>query len=390
MTVTDVPSAAPTVAAPTVAAPTVAAPAVTAPDVTPPGAPVAPGAPGTTTPGTTTSGTTTPGTTGPSRARSDWRTREPGLQIGAAVEDWTGDARFFEYSKAANPIGAGFTPGIPMQQFAPTLHKGGPTRIVPLDLSLAMGIEDGPATSPALLAHFVHIRPGERVSTSPKATSELYYVLRGSGFSAVNGSLISWTEGDFVTLPAGSVSTHHATDDTALYWVTDEPLLRYLGATPTEARFAPTKYEGRVALAELDAVANDPHATDRNRISILLANANQPQTLTVTHTLWAMLGLLPVGAVQRAHRHQSVALDLIVDCAPGCYTLVGTRVDERGEIVDPVRVDWVAGGAFVTPPGMWHAHYNESGVDAHLIPVQDAGLQTYLRSLDIRFAPTAR
>jgi len=51
-------------------------------------------------------------------------------------------------------------------------------------------------------------------------------------------------------------------------------------------------------------------------------------------------------------------------------------------------VDWEAGGAFVTPPGMWHAHYNDSGAPAHLIPVQDAGLQTYLRSLDIRF--TAR
>jgi hypothetical protein len=37
---------------------------------------------------------------------------------------------------------------------------------------------------------------------------------------------------------------------------------------------------------------------------------------------------------------------------------------------------------------MWHVHYNDSGAPAHLIPVQDAGLQTYLRSPDIRF--TAR
>jgi hypothetical protein len=34
---------------------------------------------------------------------------------------------------------------------------------------------------------------------------------------------------------------------------------------------------------------------------------------------------------------------------------------------------------------MWHAHYNETDTPAHLIPVQDAGLQTYLRSLDIKF-----
>jgi hypothetical protein len=32
-----------------------------------------------------------------------------------------------------------------------------------------------------------------------------------------------------------------------------------------------------------------------------------------------------------------------------------------------------------------HAHYNETETPAHLIPIQDAGLTTYLRSLDIKF-----
>jgi gentisate 1,2-dioxygenase len=101
--------------------------------------------------------------------------------------------------------------------------------------------------------------------------------------------------------------------------------------------------------------------------------------------LWAMFGVLPPGQEQRPHRHQSVALDLILDAPAGCYTLLGTRLDEHGDIMDPVRVDWQAGGAFTTPPGMWHAHHNESDKPAHLIPVQDAGLQTFLRSLDIKF-----
>ena len=34
---------------------------------------------------------------------------------------------------------------------------------------------------------------------------------------------------------------------------------------------------------------------------------------------------------------------------------------------------------------MWHAHYNETDRPAHLIPIQDAGLHTHLRSLDIKF-----
>jgi gentisate 1,2-dioxygenase len=312
---------------------------------------------------------------------------DAGLRIGELSEDWSGDARYFEYSKAANPIGSGYTPAMPVETFSAKLHKGGPTRIVPLDLSASLGITSGPATSPALLAHFVHIRPGEKVATAPNATSELYYVIRGTGVSFVNGAAITWHAGDFLTLPANSRSTHHAEEDTAFYWVTDEPLLRFLGAEATQPQFAPTLFDAMTARTELDRVAAEPHSGERSRVSILLANANQTQTLTATHVLWAMYGIVPAGSEQRPHRHQSVALDLCVDGAPGCYTLLGTRLDERGEIVDPIRVDWTSGAAFTTPPGMWHAHFNESDDPAWVIPIQDAGLQTYLRSLDIRFAP---
>ncbi|WP_214368927.1 cupin domain-containing protein [Pseudonocardia sp. H11422] len=167
--------------------------------------------------------------------------------------------------------------------------------------------------------------------------------------------------------------------------MTDEPLLRHLGATATRPRFRPTKFARSQAVSELQQIAERPGANEKNRVSVLLANAEEEQTLTITHVLWAMFGLLPADQVQRPHRHQSVALDLILDCRPGCYTLLGDRLDHRGDIVEPQRVDWEPGGAFVTPPGKWHAHVNTSGADAHLVPVQDAGLQTYLRALDIRF-----
>jgi gentisate 1,2-dioxygenase len=305
--------------------------------------------------------------------------------VASGFEEWADDARYIEYSKAADPLTVGTISRIPVATFGPEIYCDGPTRIVPLDLSAELGIDGGPATSPALLASFLRIRGGERLSTAPNATSQLYYVLHGQGFSAVNGALVRWTKGDFVTLPAGSVSTHHADDDAALYWVTDEPLMRYLGVRATTPRFRPTKFARDDAVAELQRIADAPGANDKSRVSVLLANADQEQTLTITHVLWAMFGLLPPGQVQRPHRHQSVALDLILDCQPGCYTTLGDRLDDRGEIVNPIRVDWQPGGAFITPPGKWHAHHNESGAPAHLIPVQDAGLHTYLRSLDIRF-----
>ena len=241
-----------------------------------------------------------------------------------------------------------------------------------------------------MLVSFIRIAPGASVDTAPVATSELYYVISGSGVSIVNGSELEWGAGDFFVLPANSATVHRATTDTTMYWVTDEPLLRHLGVAPTHTKFEPTRFPAERVQAELADVETSPHATDRNRLSVLLNTTPNDMTQTVTHVLWAMYGLLPVGAVQRPHRHQSVALDLVGDCKPGCYTLVGRSVDEDGEIIDPIRVDWEPHSAFVTPPGMWHAHYNESGEQAWIIPIQDAGLQTYLRSLDIRFAPSAR
>jgi gentisate 1,2-dioxygenase len=300
-------------------------------------------------------------------------------------EDWAQDTRYFEYTKAADPIGSGHTPRMPIAQFSADLYCDQPTGVIPLDLSKDLGITTGDATSPALLANFVRIRAGEQIDTSPNATSQLYYVLYGRGMAAVGGRLVQWEKGDFLTLPAGARTVFYADAETAMYWVHDEPLLRYLGVQATEPRFRPTKFRRADAVAELEHIASRPDVKSKNRVSVLLANTAQEQTLTLTHVLWAMFGVLPPGQEQRPHRHQSVALDLILDAQPGCYTLLGSRLDDRGDIADPIRVDWQAGGAFTTPPGMWHAHYNESDAPAHLIPVQDAGLQIHLRSLDMQF-----
>ncbi|GAB3001149.1 cupin [Mycobacterium bourgelatii] len=312
---------------------------------------------------------------------------EPGFE--GRFESWSDDARLFEYSKAANPIGSGHTPQMPIAQFGPELYVDQPTGVIPLDLSAQLGFTTGAATSPGLLANFLTIRAAEHIDTGQlrvNATSQLYYVLYGRGFAAVDGRLVGWEKGDFLVLPAGSKAVFYADADAAMYWVHDEPLLRYLGVDATRPRFRATKFRRADAVAKLAEIAARPGANDKSRVSVLLANADQEQTLTITHVLWAMFGVLPPHQQQRPHRHQSVALDLILDAPPsGCYTLLGTRLDERGEIVDPIRVDWQAGGAFTTPPGMWHAHYNETDTPAHLIPVQDAGLQTFLRSLDIKF-----
>lgn len=301
----------------------------------------------------------------------------------AAESNPQNNALVFEYSSAADPISSGSVPAIPYAEFAADLYASGPSRIVPLDLSNALKCS-APASTPSLAASFLRINAGDALETRANATSELFYVISGKGSSNLGDREIAWSQGDFFTLPGGG-ARHRASETAALYWVNDQPLLDYLGVERTRPRFSPAHYTRAELAKALQQAADDPQAATRSRISLILGNPQCMQTMTVTHVLWAMYGLIEPNTRQLPHRHQSVALDLIIDAQPGCYTLVGTELDRDGNIKNPTRVDWKSGAAFVTPPGYWHEHRNESSKRAYLTPIQDAGLHTYLRTLDITF-----
>jgi len=287
-------------------------------------------------------------------------------------------------------------PPIPGGRFAARWHQSGPSGVVPLDLSGPLHCP-GPATTPGLCSSFVRILPSEAVDTAANATSQLFFVMRGRGHSVVNlgspdsgeSEVIPWEAGDVFTVPAATACHHRAVEDAALYWVHDEPLLRYLGAKAVDRRFEPTLHRAGAIRGLLDEIAADPSSTAANRLSVLLGNRAFPDTQTVSHVLWAMFGLLPPRTVQPPHRHQSVAVDLVVDAGPGCYTLVGPRLEADGSIAEAERFDWETHSVFVTPPGLWHSHHNQSDRPAYVLPIQDAGLQTFLRTLDIRFSRVA-
>ncbi len=298
----------------------------------------------------------------------------------AARHPWEENVRFFEYTSAANPR----VPAIPIDVLPASEHQTGPTRVIPSDLSSRIGT-DFPATTPSLMASYLRILPGEQIQTRAMPTSQMFYVIRGKGQTSGTSGSVTWSTGDLFVLPIDDSLTHHADADSALYWVHDEPLLRYLGVKPAEPRFRPTLFTHERLQQELTDVRNQPGAVNRNRMGILLGNTATPQTLTLTHILWSLLNVLPAGVVQKPHRHNSVAIDLCVDAKPGTYTLIGDKIDADGNIVDPVKADWVPGTVFVTPPGLWHSHHNDTGQDAVVLPIQDAGLHTYLRTLDIQF-----
>ncbi len=294
---------------------------------------------------------------------------------------WAGNTDYFEYTSAVNPR----MPAIGIESFPAAMHQINESRVIPLDLSSSLETSY-PCTGPGLLANFIHINPGESLSSSANSASQVFFCIRGRGHSETSSGRLTWKTGDYFAVPGGTELQHFAAEDTAFYWVNDEPLFRYLGAKPDTDQFRPVYFSFECLTEELQKVRAQNEGKDKNRNGILLANIDCPATKTVTHTMWSLYNLLPRQTRQKAHRHNSIALDLCVSAGPDTYTLIGRKIDGDGNIVDPVKAMWAPGSVFVTPPGWWHSHHNESEQDAIVLPVQDAGLHTQIQTLDIQFS----
>ncbi len=287
----------------------------------------------------------------------------------------------FEYLRAVDPR----LPEVPIRSFPASTHLTGPSRVVHLDNSKEL-MTDYPASSPNCLASFVRLKPCTILTSNVQASSHLFYVLRGRGVIVTSRGLVTWADGDVITLPAYESITFQVSSESALYWVNDSPLLRYLGVQSTIPTFNPVRYEARWLQNEVRRVAREAGALKRNRIGILLDNPACTLTRTVTPVMWLLLQIIPPGMILPPHRHNSVALNLAISGCNRGYTLMGRELDARRNIRSPVRVDWADGSAFTTPPMFWHEHHNDGLEEAWLLPVQDAGLVTYGRILDLRFA----
>merc|ERR1719487_732298 len=112
--------------------------------------------------------------------------------------EWSRSAEIYEYASNANPPMS----EVPVRVFPPTLHTEGPSRVEPFDVSADLEV-DYPATSPNLLASFVRVVEGEQLDTgiNTSATSQAFYVIRGSGESLTRAGNVKWETGDMFVLP---------------------------------------------------------------------------------------------------------------------------------------------------------------------------------------------
>jgi len=250
-----------------------------------------------------------------------------------------------------------------------------PTGIVPLDLATTLGTPT-PATTPLILARYVRIRAGESIDTRFVASGEIYYVMRGAGETRRGRDRLAWDAGDVIGWPGGGTSSHTASEDALLWVATNEPALAFEHAqapAPGRAPIPIVHYPGDEIRRQLDAIhaRPDADALPGKSINFGCAGVHEERTILPSFTL-AMNSLAP-GDVQRAHRHNAVAVTLVIAGA-GCYSMI-----------DGARIAWEPEAVMLTPPGAAHSHHNEGDERALFLIVQDGGLYYHCRTMGFSY-----
>ena len=249
---------------------------------------------------------------------------------------------------------------------------------------------DFKATTPNLLANFIKLSPKESLLCSNKkdfnATSHFFYILHGKGEILIEDKIWNLYLDDIFICPCtNSIYIKNTSDEEELYiyYINDSPLLNYLGGEAKEKKFQPCIYPSDFLHEKLNSLSNP----NNNRKGILLSNLDTEKigVNTITPNLWCLYNELPPNTIQKPHKHNSVALDLCINCSDSenIYTLVGEELDKEGNIVNPQKINWKKGEMFITPPGLWHSHNNLGNTYAYILPIQDAGLLLYQRILGI-------
>jgi len=249
---------------------------------------------------------------------------------------------------------------------------------------------DYKSTTPNLLASFIKIMKDNNIELNNNinfinGTSHLFYLLEGSCEIYIDNEKFDLSSGDIMISPLfDSLSIKNiSNEELQIYYINDSPLVNYLGCKPINKIFKASVYSKDFLMSNLETLSNP----NNNRKGILLSNEDTEKigVNTITPILWALYNELPPNTVQKVHKHNSVALDLCINCtdSDNIYTLIGDELDENENIINPTKIHWKQGEMFITPPGLWHSHNNIGNTYAYVLPIQDAGLLLYQRILGI-------
>tara|TARA_B100000029_G_scaffold515150_1_gene620858 strand:- start:2034 stop:2963 length:930 start_codon:yes stop_codon:yes gene_type:complete len=294
----------------------------------------------------------------------------------AAAESGSGETTYSQrarYFDAGAFFKAGLSP-IPAAGFVAERDKafdpGTGTKLILVDQGKAMNI-DFPATTPLILAAYARVQAGDVLTYNPCASTIFGFVIKGDGQLLQNKDKIGWATGDIFCLPGGvPISFASGDEDSILWLVSNEPQFSFERCGPPEISSSlvkATHFPANDIGSELGRLAGREY--DEGGSAVILSSEGLEQGRALSPTLTLSMNQLRAGANQPPHRHNSVAVSLIVNGA-NCYSMV-----------DGVKMDWLPWSTVVTPPGSVHSHHNEDGHGAHWLIVQDGGLYNHCRTM---------
>ncbi len=265
------------------------------------------------------------------------------------------------------------------EQPAKALDPATPTGLIPCDISNQLGCKF-PATSPFVMAYYARIRRGESLPVDFVASGVCYYVIAGAGSSASATETIDWSAGDAFVAPGGVKQTHavsaEADEDAVLWIVTNEPLVAHEHLQAPASGDAPTPlvhYPADEISRQIELIYDVGCDVDTAGAGLIFSSDQQEASRNIMPTLTMAMNSLAPGATQRPHRHNSVAISLVVK-GEGCYSTI-----------DGNRKDWTPWATTITPPVSVHSHSNEGSERALFLIVQDGALYYHARANGFEF-----
>ena len=257
------------------------------------------------------------------------------------------------------------------------LDPATPTGLIPCDIAETLETVF-PATTPLVLARYAKVRARETLTTDFAASGVIAYVIQGSGTTTCGAETVAWAPGDLFILPGGVPAVHTAAGTDAVLWiVTNEPQLAFEKLQPPAAGNAPTDivhYTGGEIMRQIDLLYDVGRTEEIAGSALIFSAERQESTRNILPTLTLAMNSLLGGATQRPHRHNAVAVMLIIN-GDRCYSVIDGR-----------RKDWAPWATTISPPVAVHSHHNAGTERALFLIVQDGGIFYHARAMGFEFA----
>ncbi len=260
---------------------------------------------------------------------------------------------------------------------AAALAPDAATGFIACDISSELDIA-GPATTPLLLAQYATIQAGQTLHAECAATASIWYVIAGGGRTTCNGETFDWAAGDVFLLPGGAMQQLEAGPEPAVLWlVGNEPHLAFEGLQPPAPDApvtAPVHYPAAELARQMARIYQIEPGEKISGRALIFSSAEQAHRRNILPSLTLALNSVPPGGAQPPHKHNSVAVALVIQ-GQDCYSLVDGR-----------QKNWSPWATTITPPGAVHSHHNDGTEQALFLIVQDGGLYNHARTMDFAFA----